>query len=108
MLRVLADEVTRAQSTEFARRHHGCAGSGSPVAFPKVDFLSPMRRASSVISLAKLSSLPAMPSATQIARVVAGLDDDALDQLVDSFTLVLTGTIIAEVLRTARRPCARR
>ncbi len=55
MLRVLADEES-SELTELAGRSSAALGLGSPVAFPKVDFLRPMRRASSVISLAKLSS----------------------------------------------------
>ena len=71
-------------------------GSPSPVAFANVDLVRPIRRASSFIMRAKAASLPAMPSPTHID---ASLPDCTAMPWISSLTvtLVLTGTIIADV-----------
>ncbi len=48
-----------------------CPSAGRPVEFLKTDFSSPSARARSVISLAKFSSDPAMPSATMMQPSLA-------------------------------------
>ena len=59
------------------------SGSGRPVELVKFDCVSPSSRARSFISTAKLFSLPEMPSASAMQRVIGGLDDHALQQILD-------------------------
>ena len=53
------------------------------MALAKVDFSSPISRARLVSMAPNADSLPASASATRDAGVVGGIDDDAVDQVVD-------------------------
>ena len=68
---------------EFARRHAHASGSGRPVELVKFDLVSPISRARLVIMSRELGFVAGDAFRERDAGVVAGLDDDAVQQVLD-------------------------